>query len=121
MYGNWINCKLLKDIKIPLKNKTKPNVKGKKIFQPININWSNLNLGKLALTNIKRKVTIIVLNAKKNSWLKQTNKIFLEKKFKFILTTSINPPPKKKITNKLDINKILVYSPRKKAAKVIAE
>jgi hypothetical protein len=31
------------------------------------------------------------------------------------------PPPKKKITDKLDINKILAYSPRKKAANIIAE
>jgi hypothetical protein len=31
------------------------------------------------------------------------------------------PPPKKKITNKLAINKILAYSPKKKAANKIAE
>jgi hypothetical protein len=33
----------------------------------------------------------------------------------------ILPPPKKKITNKLDISKILEYSPKKKAANIIAE
>jgi len=31
------------------------------------------------------------------------------------------PPERKKITNKLDISKMLVYSPRKNAANVIAE
>jgi hypothetical protein len=31
------------------------------------------------------------------------------------------PPPKKKVTNKLDINKIFVYSPKKKAANIMAE
>jgi hypothetical protein len=30
-----------------------------------------------------------------------------------------NHPPKKRIQNKLDIKSILVYSPRKKAAKII--
>jgi hypothetical protein len=31
------------------------------------------------------------------------------------------PPPKKKITNKLDINRIFAYSPKKNAANIIAE
>ena len=42
-------------IKIHEKNKTKAKVKGKKIFQPIYINWSNLNRGKFDRTNIKVK------------------------------------------------------------------
>lgn len=37
------------------------------------------------------------------------------------LNISIKLPPRKKITNKLDINNMFAYSPRKNAAKVIAE
>jgi len=44
-------------------------------------------------------------------------KILILKKF----TVVKSPPPKKKITNRLDINNIFAYSPRKKAANIIAE
>jgi len=47
-----------------VKKKTKLNVKGKKIFHPIYINWSNLNLGRLALTKINKNVMLIDLTAK---------------------------------------------------------
>jgi hypothetical protein len=36
-------------------------------------------------------------------------------------TNERQPPPKKKITNKLDINNIFAYSPKKNAANKIAE
>jgi hypothetical protein len=65
---------------------------------------------------MKKKVIVIVFSEKKNSCSKDI-KILLKFKLKFL----DNPPPKNNITNKLDINKILVYSPKKKAAKVIAE
>ena len=61
--GNWVISKQLKLNNKPGKNKTKPKVIGKKIFQPININWSNLNLGKFARTKTNRKVTKIIFKA----------------------------------------------------------
>jgi hypothetical protein len=52
--------------KRPTKKKTKLSVKGKKIFHPIYINWSNLNRGKFALTKINKKVIPIDFIPKKN-------------------------------------------------------
>jgi hypothetical protein len=40
---------------------------GKKIFQPININWSNRNLGKFARIKTKINATTIILKPKKKS------------------------------------------------------
>jgi hypothetical protein len=48
----------------------------------------------------------------KNKLKQEKCTIFIKKK---------SPPPKKKITNKLDINKIFAYSPIKKAANKNAE
>jgi hypothetical protein len=64
---------------------------------------------------------MIVLKAKKNSCSKQLIRLLCKKKFELKLKNSNTPPPKNNITNKLDINKIFVYSPKKNAAKVIAE
>lgn len=119
--GNWTICKLFKLINIPEKKNIKPKVKGKNIFHPINISWSNLNLGKFARININKKVIKIVLKAKKKSWIKQMIKILLKKKVTSNLIISNNPPPKKNITNNTDINKIFAYSPKKNIAKVIEE
>jgi hypothetical protein len=64
---------------MPEKNKTKPNVRGKKIFHPININWSKRNLGKFARTKIKRKLIKIILIIKKKSCQIIFNKFLLNK------------------------------------------
>jgi hypothetical protein len=58
---------------------------------------------------------------KNNSCSKLLNKLLDINVCKLILDISTKPPPKKKITNKLDINKILVYSAKKKETNVIAE
>lgn len=63
----------------------------------------------------------MVLKEKKNSCSKQLIRLLCKKKFKLKLKNSNIPPAKNRITNKLDINKIFVYSPKKNAAKVIAE
>ena len=47
---------------------TQPKTIGKKIFQPININWSNRNLGKLARINTKINATKIIFKPKKKSY-----------------------------------------------------
>ena len=47
------------------KKKRKPD-KGNNHFQPININWSYLNLGKLARINKNTKTIKIVFTTKKN-------------------------------------------------------
>ena len=56
--------------------------------------------------------TITQLDAFKNTPNKDSVTWFVIKKC---------PPAKKKITNKLDINKMLAYSPKKNAANIIAE
>jgi hypothetical protein len=65
------------------------------------------------------KVIMIVFKEKMNSFFKHVIKLFDENKLKSKISN--NPPAKNKMTNKLDISKIFVYSPKKKAAKVIAE
>jgi hypothetical protein len=83
----------------------KLKVKGKKTFHPKTINWSNLYLGRFALTNTNRKTIKVILQLK--------------------ISSELNPiksqPPKKKITNNEDISKIFPYSPKKNIAKIIDE
>lgn len=112
--------KPLNENKIPVYSNTKPSVNGKKIFQPICINWSNLNRGKLALTKINKNVTTIDLKVKVIIHQKEFSTIPNKELF-VCLVIKKWPPPKKKITNKLDINKILAYSPKKKAANRMPE
>jgi len=101
---------LLKHIKNPEKKNTNPNVIGKKIFQPIPINWSKRNRGKFARTKINKNVIIITLNPNnKDSNILESTKLYDQSEIP-------DPPPKKKIINKQLINKILAYSPKKKAA-----
>ena len=73
------------------------------------ISWSYLKRGKVALTKIYKKTIKHNLKQNQNSY---------GKKFKFKIG---HHPPKKKITIKEDINNILLYSPKKNIAKVIAE
>jgi hypothetical protein len=84
------------------------------------INWSNLNLGKFALTKINIKAIKIVFNENIKTQTKLFNNILVGKIQIYLMIKKL-PPDKKKITNKLDISKILAYSPKKKAANRIAE
>lgn len=121
--------KLLKANRIPEKKKTKPKVMGKKIFQPMYINWSNRKRGKFARTKINKKVMQITLIAKINSrynfginkvlMLKILNSWWLVQKIS--KKKIFSEAPIKNTTNKEDIKSILLYSPKKKAAKVIPE
>jgi hypothetical protein len=89
----------------PEKKKTNPNVKGKKTFHPKIINWSKRYLGKLDRTKTNKKTIKVILQLKINSELKPIK----------------SQPPRKKITNNTDINKIFPYSPKKNIAKIIDE
>lgn len=71
--------KLLQENNKPENKNKKPKVIGKKIFQPININWSNLNLGKFALIKMKKNVIIMVFEEKINSCFKQLIRLLCEK------------------------------------------
>jgi len=84
------------------------------------INWSNRNLGKFALTKIKKKVIPIDLIAKIKTHPVEFIAVLNNVPVNCFVTKQL-PPPKKKITHKLDISKILAYSPKKKAANIIAE
>jgi hypothetical protein len=44
----------------PEKKTRYPSVRGKNVFQPIDINWSYRNRGKLALIKIKKKQNVVV-------------------------------------------------------------
>lgn len=48
--------------------KIKQRITGNKIIQQNSINWSNLILGKLALTHIKIKMSMEDLNPKLKPW-----------------------------------------------------
>ena len=64
------NCLIFKPFRLIKKPETKnikPKVKGKKIFQPKIINWSNRYRGKLALTKINKKTTKTTFKLKINS------------------------------------------------------
>ena len=87
-----------------------PNVKGNKHFQPKIINWSNLNLGKVDLTQIKLKIIKKTFNAKWN-----VLGIINDRYGKG------NHPPKKTITIKKLIKIMLEYSAKKNKAKLIEE
>jgi len=76
------------------------NNTGKQTFQQININWSNLNRGKFARTNMNKKFTITTFKAKLNS-----------------IKVNILKPPKNKVINRDDIKIIFPYSPKKNIAK----
>jgi hypothetical protein len=97
------------------KNIIKLKVSGKKCFQPIHINWSNRKRGKVALTNMNIAATITTFKAKKNSC---SNTYAFEYKK---IPHKTSEPPRNKQTKILHINKILEYSPKKKAANAIAE
>ena len=117
MRGIWTISKAFKENNTPEKKKKNPKTRGKNIFQPMYINWSNRNLGKFALKKINKNVIIIVFIENTKTHIVATKIVdgkihFNKKKF---------PPERKKITNKEDINKIFAYSPRKKAANMIAE
>ena len=56
--------KFVKYLFINKKLKSCTKTSGKKNFQPTCINWSNLNLGKFALTKMNKNVIIIVFNRK---------------------------------------------------------
>ncbi len=116
--GIWIIFNAFKENSIPEKKNKKPKTSGKKIFQPIYINWSNRNLGKFALTKINKNVIIIVLIEKTRTHTVDSIKI---PSGKIYCNNKEFPPERKKITNKEDINKIFAYSPKKNAANIIAE
>ena len=80
-------------------------VKGKIINQPNLNNWSYLKRGKVALTQIN---------------INKTNKNFKLNQIQPGKCKNANigiQPPKYKKTNKADINKILLYSAKKKKSK----
>ena len=97
---------------MPEINKSQPNEKGKKIFQPNLINWSYLYLGKAALTQTKTKRTPVVF---------KPNQRKPGIRLKKIKSIGDNQPPRKYIVTVVDIKIIFAYSPRKKRAKPIAE
>jgi len=89
-------------------NNTKAKDRGKKIFQHKRINWSILNLGKLARTQIKKNKINDVLKPKtKGSRI--VNK----------LTGTNNQPPRNIMTVKILIKIIEPYSAKKNKAKPI--
>lgn len=89
-----------------------PKDKGRKLFQPIYINWSYRYLGKVALVTIKKMTP--------NAIFKLNHKLFgiIFKNHKSIHG---HHPPKNNIETKALIKSILAYSPKKNKAKVIAE
>jgi hypothetical protein len=103
-----------------VKKKIKLKLKGKNTFHPIYINWSKRNLGKFALIKIKIKVVKITFRDKEKVYSKLLLNIPSPLEY-WVLYISTDPPPKKKITNRLDISKMLEYSPKKKPAKAIPE
>jgi hypothetical protein len=95
---------MLKPNNILEKKVKNPKPNGKITFQPICISWSNLYLGKIALTNINKNAIATVFMANTNSpKIKSHNK-------------KVDQPPKNKITIKADISIMLPYSPRKNIA-----
>jgi hypothetical protein len=89
-------------------NNTKANDNGKKIFQHKRINWSILNLGKLARTQIKKNKIKDVLKPK-------TKGSRIAKKLK----GTSNQPPRNITTVNILIKIIDPYSARKNNAKPI--
>ena len=91
---------------------TQNKERGRKIFQPNFISWSNLYLGTIALTNenkIKRtKIFIIIQNGAG---------IILNGK----ISIGLNQPPKKRIEPKEHKSKIFAYSPSQNIAYIIPE
>jgi hypothetical protein len=65
---------------------------------------------------------VIKIDLIENITIHMVELIIISKK-PFVICFMINgcPPPKKKITNKLDIKSIFAYSPKKNAANIIAE
>lgn len=102
----------MKLIKIPAVKMKYPSVNGKKHLQPRYINWSYLYLGKVALVTIKKVAPTIIFRLSHN-----VLGIKLNKKLLIIG----NHPPKNKIAEKVLINSMFAYSPKKKRANVIAE
>jgi hypothetical protein len=96
--------------KIAIKNNKYPVVMGRKIFHPIFINWSYRYRGNAARTSINKKQNIVSFILKIISGLIQLKHI-----------RPGNQPPKNKIVIKVDINSILLYSPKKNIAKIIEE
>nr|YP_010194629.1 hypothetical protein LKZ09_mgp05 [Conidiobolus polyspermus]QZZ81368.1 hypothetical protein [Conidiobolus polyspermus] len=81
-----------------------PNIIGNKPVHANNINWSNLNLGKLALIHININNIIDVLNPNPIGSI-------------HLLSIGTKYPPKNNIDVTTDINIIFPYSPKKKYAK----
>lgn len=108
-------------LEIPAVKKKKPNENGKKIFQPITINWSKRYRGTLALIKINQVAINTTLIEKTSSGKIETNK----KSYSPIGKTNFgkigSQPPKNRITKKEDIRSILEYSPKKNAANKIPE
>ena len=91
---------------------TQANDNGKNIFQPNRINWSYLYLGKVTRTQTK-------VNKKNNSFI--INQKIPGIKYKNCRFTIGNHPPKNKTVSKAHINIMLIFSPKKNCANVIAE
>ena len=109
----FIICiKQLKLIKILDNINRKANDIGKKTFQPNLINWSYLYLGNVPLIKINKNIKNNVFNAN------HTVPGIYIKGQKF---NKGYQPPKKRITVKLHIKIILLYSAKKNKAKLIAE
>ena len=94
----------------PATNITQANEKGKNIFQPSLISWSYLYLGKAARTQINpnNNKHVLVPNQKPEG-------------MKLSSERGASQPPRNIMEQKLHINIILAYSPRKNKAKAIAE
>ena len=85
---------------------------GKKIFHPIDISCAYLYRGNVARTRINKKQKKVIFNEKKNI---DNHAQLSEKK------TGTDHPPQKNVDIRVDINNILLYSPRKNIAKIIDE
>lgn len=87
---------------------------GNKHIQQKLINWSKRILGKVALTHIKIKTSIMLFNPiEKQEYIPSEIGLMLIKKFLNI----IKYPPINKIVIKIQISNILAYSPKKKDTK----
>ena len=89
---------------MPTENKKQPKDNGRKLFQPMYINWSYLYLGKVARVTMKKTTPRAIFK------LNQTLPGRKEKGGKS--TIGSQPPKNKRETNAL-IKSMLAYSPRK--------
>lgn len=104
---------------------------GNNIVQQYDISWSNLILGKEALTHMNVKIAKQVFNPNIRPQLKPckvvVNKLLFSKLFpnnrstRESEVTKSKYPPKNRILVKIQINTILAYSAKKKNTKMAAE